>query len=294
LNLKRKNSPVYSPKVRKAAFLLSLLLHLILIMLYVFISDKQADFALNSTPSITPQPQEKRLAFELVETPENIPEQLPSAQTDLASDQSSKAEDMNNSAELAEGLPFSDGISEAKNYPLEPTIPTPEQELAENSKTENNDEQDTVETVNPDSDFLSELLQEKTAALKEELRSPESPFKNLDSSSSDMGGFSFNTYNWDFAPYLLSMKRRIRGNMSLPYAFSHLGAISGDILVHFTVLPSGIVSKLEILNSDAHYSLEQSSVNAIQTSSAFQPLPTDFPEDRLEVTAKFSFSILKD
>jgi hypothetical protein len=48
------------------------------------------------------------------------------------------------------------------------------------------------------------------------------------------------------------------------------------------------------LNSDAHYSLEQSSVNAIRNSSAFLPLPDDFPEDRLEVTAQFSFSIIKD
>ena len=291
--MKRKDSPVYSPKVRKAAFLLSLLLHLILIVLYVFISGKRADFALNSTPSITAQPQEKRLAFELVETPENIPEQLPSAQTDLASDQSSKAQDMNNDAELATGLPFSDGFSEAKNYPLESTLPAPENELAENNKSENKNEQDPAETAIADSGFLTKLLQERNEALMEELNSPESPFKNLDSSSSDMGGFSFNTYNWDFAPYLLTMKRRIRGNMSLPYAFTRLGAISGDILVHFTVLPTGVVSKLEILESDAHYSLEQSSVNAIQTSSAFQPLPSDFPEERLEVTAKFSFSILK-
>ena len=291
--MKRKDSPVYSPKVRKAAFLLSLLLHLILIALYVFISGKQADFALNSTPSITAQPQEKRLTFELVETPENIPEKLPSAQTDLASDQSSKAQDRNNDVELAAGLPFSDGFSEEKNYPLEPTLPSPENDFTENNNSENKDERDPTETAIADSDFLTKLLREKNEALKEELNSPESPFKNLDSSSSDMGGFSFNTYNWDFAPYLLSMKRRIRGNMSLPYAFTHLGAISGDIMVHFTVLPSGVVSKLEILDSDAHYSLEQSSVNAIQTSSAFQPLPSDFPEERLEVTAKFSFSILK-
>ncbi|MCF7912552.1 MAG: energy transducer TonB [Candidatus Cloacimonetes bacterium] len=292
--MKRKISPVYSPKTRKAAFLLSLLLHLVLIALYVFISDNRDNFALDSTPSHSPEPQEKRLTFELVETPENIADQLPSAETELASDQSAKAQDLYSETELDAGLPYNDGFSEAKNYPLTPTLPVTESDLAENSLTEDAQEQETAETAKNDSESLRELLKEKDTALKEQLRNPETAFKNLDTSASDMGGFSFNTYNWDFAPYLITMKRRIRSNMNLPYAFTHLGAISGDILVHFTVLPSGVVSKLEVLKSDAHYSLEQSSVNAIQLSSAFQPLPSDFPEDRLEVTAKFSFSILKD
>ena len=279
--MNKKDRSVYSKNIRTAAILLSILLHFVLMTLYTYLPNTQDLLNSDSTPPLS-QPQEKRLTFELVETPPGIEDQQPSSETDLASDQSSKAQD-NFTEDIETGLPFSDGISEAKNYPLADVQPAPEKEIAEQTESEA-----------AESEFFSQLLQQQEKSLKQKLENPEPSLKNLDTSASDLGGFSFNTYNWDFAPYMLSMKRRIRSNMSLPYAFTHLGAISGNILVHFTVLPSGMVNSLEILNSDAHYSLEQSSVNAINASSAFQPLPLDFPEDRLEVTARFSFSLIKN
>jgi len=290
--LNKKDRTDYSKNIRTAAVLLSILLHFILINLYTVLPNKQELQSLDSTPPIS-QPQEKRLTFELVETPPGIEDQQPSEETDLASDQNSKAQD-NYTADIESGLPFSEGISEAKNYPLSAIQPAFGEETAEETDQNEQTEAEQTESETIESEFFSQLLQQQEKSLKQKLESPEPSLKNLDTSASDLGGFSFNTYNWDFAPYMLSMKRRIRSNMNLPYAFTHLGAISGNIMVHFTVLPSGIVSKLEILKSDAHYSLDQSSVNAINASSAFQPLPSDFPEDKLEVTARFSFSIIKD
>jgi TonB family protein len=275
-----------SRKVRTAALLLSVLLHLLLLILIAFHAPlKQIELA-ESTPLSQSEPQEKRLTFELVETPETVPQELPSAKTDLASDRSARARDDNTDSEKPEGLPWAEGIVEARNYPRLPE-PAAEALQEKQEQTQNGPDQN-------DESFMADLIRKQEAALQNKPLEPEPSFKNLDTSAPDLGGFSFNTYNWDFAPYLLSMKRRIRSNMHLPYAFTHLGAISGKIMVHFTVQPSGEVSALQILNSDAHYSLEQSSVNAIRNSSAFLPLPDDFPEDRLEVTAQFSFSIIKD
>jgi len=285
--LNKEKRSVYSKNIRTAAILLSILLHFFLITLYSVLPNKQGLQSLDSTPPLSP-PQEKRLTFELVETPPGIEDQQPSKETDLASDQNTKTQD-NFTEAIESGLPFSDGISEAKNYPLAAIQPAFDEATAEET---NQNEQTKTEAI--ESKIFSQLLQQQKKSLKQKLESPEPSLKNLDTSASDLGGFSFNTYNWDFAPYMLSMKRRIRSNMNLPYAFTHLGAISGNIMVHFTVMPSGTVSKLEILKSDAHYSLEQSSVNAINASSAFQPLPANFPEDKLEVTARFSFSIIKD
>lgn len=289
--MNKKDRSVFSKNIRTAAILLSILLHFILISLYTVLPNKQGLQSLDSTPPLA-QPQEKRLTFELVETPPGIEDQQPSAETDLASDQNTKAQD-NYTEDIETGLPFSDGISEAKNYPLADIQPAPET-LTETAEQSEQADAENKESEISESELFSQLLQQQEKSLKQKLEIPEPSLKNLDTSASDLGGFSFNTYNWDFAPYMLSMKRRIRSNMNLPYAFTHLGAISGNIMVHFTVLPSGIVSKLEILQSDAHYSLEQSSVNAINASSAFLPLPSDFPEDRLEVTARFSFSLIKD
>ena len=274
-------------KIRIAAFLLSLLLHILLIVGIIWVPKPVSKAALPMDPSLS-QPQYDRMAFELVETPPNIPDQIPSAKTDLASDQDSRANDQNPIENLSDNLPYSEGYAEAKNYPQQISP-----EIAETEPTDQKDNPQHSENT-PNDAFMTALKEMQQQLQNDSQDFPEPAFKNLDSSVIDHGGFSFNTYNWDFAPYLLTMKRRIRSNMNLPYAFTNLGAVSGDIMVKFVVSPNGIVTGLKILNSDAHYSLEQSSVNAVQNSSAFDPLPRDFPEDKLVVTARFSFSILKN
>ena len=49
---------------------------------------------------------------------------------------------------------------------------------------------------------------ESTNVLKEQIRKSLS-YENLNSNSVDKGGISFNTYNWNFAPYMLAMKKRM-------------------------------------------------------------------------------------
>ena len=89
------------------------------------------------------------------------------------------------------------------------------------------------------------------------------------------------------------MKRRIESNWNPPFAFTHMGAISGTNQYHFRVMPDGRVINLEMLDSNAHYSLDQSSSSAIKSSSPFLPLPISFPEEYLEVTITFSYIINK-
>ena len=102
---------------------------------------------------------------------------------------------------------------------------------------------------------------------------------------------SFNTYEWDFAPYMLAMKRRVERNLHPPYAFTHMGMVSGINILHFTVRRDGTVHDLTILGSDTHACLDRTSVRAIGLSLPFMPLPDNFPEDVLEVTAQFSYTI---
>ncbi len=294
--MKKKDMSENSTRIRIAAFLLSILLHLFLLAIFGYLPGLKDNLLSNSAPPPPNDTPEKRLTFELIDTPADIPEELPSEPTDLASDQSTKARDLYSGDNLEPGLPYSDGISEVKNYPLPQIDPVQLSDPADNSPAESSQDVSTEDQKSAEfreDAILAQLLPKKETALAEEVNKPEPAFKNIDFFSPDFGGFSFNTYKWDFAPYLLTMKRRIKSNMNLPYAFTNLGAISGKILIHFTVLPSGVVTSLDILESDAHYSLEQSSVNAIRNSSAFAPLPTDFPENKLEVTAQFSFTIIK-
>jgi hypothetical protein len=112
-----------------------------------------------------------------------------------------------------------------------------------------------------------------------------------DSQVADSGGLSFNTYNWDFAPYMLELKERIRRNIFPPIAFSQLGLIDGNTLLRFKIYPSGELRELELLTYEGHRSLMETSTTAIKVSAPFRKLPGNFPEPYLQVTAKFSFFI---
>ena len=118
-------------------------------------------------------------------------------------------------------------------------------------------------------------------------------YENLLSQVRTRGGMSLNTYKWEFAPYLLEMKHKIQSHNHPPFAFTHLGAIDGDILLRFKVLQDGTVQDLEILKSTAHYSLESTSTRAIQFSAPFKHLPDNFPKEYLEITALFSYILKK-
>lgn len=284
-SMKGSKFNINTKRIREYAILLSIVLHLL--MLWFMGKTPSLAFSdLLPEPPVVLEPIEKqydRMAFELVETPSDIPEELPSAETDLASDQSAKATDNYSKNDIEKGLPYSEGYTDSKNYP---------EIVTQNDIQDEVKEQQQEETLQSDNSFLTAFKKMQKKYEEQKANIPEPAYDNPLSSAEDMGGFSFNTYDWNFAPYLITMKRRIRSNMNLPYAFTHLGAVSGDIQVRFEVLPTGVVNKLEVLSSDAHYSLEDSSVNAVRNSSAFDPLPDDFPEDRLVVTARFSFSII--
>jgi outer membrane biosynthesis protein TonB len=114
---------------------------------------------------------------------------------------------------------------------------------------------------------------------------------NQESRALDSGGLSFNTYNWNFAPYMLELKRRIQRNIHPPAAFMYLGLISGETLVRFKIYPNGQMQDFQVLDYRGHKSLMITSVNAVEVSAPFPLLPPDFPEPYLEVTGKFIYFV---
>jgi len=122
-------------------------------------------------------------------------------------------------------------------------------------------------------------------------RLPSVRHNNPDSRVEDTGGLSFNTYNWDFAPYLIMLKYRIQRNIFPPPAFSQLGLIDGETMLRFKIYPNGQLKDLAILNYKGHESLMITSRNAVESSAPFPGLPKDFPEPYLEVTGKFIYFV---
>lgn len=114
------------------------------------------------------------------------------------------------------------------------------------------------------------------------------------SASATIGGISLNTTEWDFAPYLLDLKRRIRQKWIPPIAFTALGAVHGYTWVRFRIHPDGTMEALDVVETEGHDSLHRSSVNAIKGAAPFRPLPGSFPEEYLEITFGFYYLLPGD
>lgn len=114
------------------------------------------------------------------------------------------------------------------------------------------------------------------------------------SASATIGNITLNTTEWDFAPYLLDLKRRIRQKWIPPVAFSVLGAIHGYTWVQFRIYPDGRMEQLSVLETEGHESLHRSSVNAINGAAPFRELPEHFPEEYLEIAFGFYYLLPGD
>ena len=114
--------------------------------------------------------------------------------------------------------------------------------------------------------------------------------KEKNSNAPDRGAISFNTYDWNYAPYLLKLKHRIQKYIYPPAIFTQLG-LGGQNIISFRIYPNGILEQVRVLDYSGEQSLVVTSKNAVTYAAPFPPLPDDFPEKYLEVTARFDYNI---
>ncbi len=119
-------------------------------------------------------------------------------------------------------------------------------------------------------------------------------FKGEGSATASVGGISINTMAWDFAPYLLDLKQRVKQHWIPPIAFTALGAIHGYTKINFKIYPDGSMEGLAIVETNGHESLHRSSLNAIKGAAPFRPLPDGFPEEYLDITFGFYYLLPGD
>lgn len=259
-------------KRTRIPFIASILVHVLLILIWAV-----TEYVIEPRDRDLPREKEEDgFVFEVIETPDFLPEERPEVPTNLVSDRSTRAADENPMTTGELDIPYSPGEFIFKTHDR------PESEMSESGGREIPDD-DLGDLAS--ADLMGEGDQDRHYRIPARSRD----FRNLVSSLTRQGGMSFNTYEWDFAPYMLAMKRRVERNLHPPYAFTHMGLVSGTNILSFTVLRDGTVKGLVILGSDTHFSLDRTSVRAIELSMPFLPLPDDFPEDVLEVTGQFSY-----
>ncbi len=108
-----------------------------------------------------------------------------------------------------------------------------------------------------------------------------------------VGDFALSTYKWEWAPYMLEFQRKLKRHWYAPPAYYRLGLISGYTIVQFKIDRQGRLQDLKVLRQVGHHSLQESSVNAIESTFPFMPLPDDFPDPFLTVTMKMIYPNLR-
>lgn len=277
-----------SKRIIWIALILSLILHVLVLLFFPHLSRIELI-------SLKPDPQEieeKRIVFEFIETPD-VPEDNNIEKQNLVSDKNIAAADEVDAELPLENDPFSEGDIEIKEFPQIESAGMRQKNKSDEMVPENPEEESTEQS---DKVVIHEEQEEQNPKMQPEsvYLTPQPDYNNMLSEVEKAGGVSFNTYNWEFAPYMLYLKKKIQGNLNPPPGFTYLGLIHGNVLVRFIILPNGSLRDVTVLHSEAHNSLVQTSTGAITISAPFMPLPEDFPEDYLMVTSLFSYIIEKN
>ncbi|HDL17712.1 MAG TPA: hypothetical protein ENH29_01515 [Bacteroidetes bacterium] len=268
---------------------ISILLHLFFLLGYGYVSHYQF---LQAVPK-QPKEDDKRIVFEIIESPEKAKNERPK-NAKLFSDKNTRAKNPQ-TTDKTKDTPFSAGDIKIPALPKPRTQPEPARFKPDESQKQRTKKQeepttstDEMSYINPpERSFSRDLLLGKKPAARSE--KPQPQYNNREFSVDDMGGFAFNTYNWNWAPYLLYLKKRIQRHIFPPPAFTQMGIIDGRTVLRFFIAKNGKLLDLKILNYIGHASLMETSVNAINGSAPFRSLPADFPEDALEVTGTFVY-----
>lgn len=281
----------------------SIILHILFLFFFMF-ADRYNWFVSDMVQAVVPEP----IIFELanavekpkrvIETPDDAQVVENQKQADFLSDKNALARNEEPNSDLPIDDPFSRGDYKFEELPTdrgpigEQVNPNEQSEKPE-QKNQNKNDATThgdyyVSTSEFNRDYLTNNPKQNNPGVPN--ASPRVRYDNQDSRAPDMGGLSFNTYDWNFAPYMLALKRKVERNIFPPPAFTRMGMISGESTIKFRIYPDGTVKALEVIGYDGHKTLMETSYSAIKVSAPFNKLPADFPEPFLEVTAKFTYS----
>jgi len=270
------------------ALVLSILLHLFFLLFY----SKWGEVEIFKLPGSINKRLEKQIAFEIVETPEESRSQVPPEKAQLLSDKNVLTRDLMGKDMGTRDLPYSKGFTDAKVLP-EAVKNGSERNSFEKRPLDGGKSPDNLKGFVPQvqgrkegTEFSRELL-----LGQRKIPSRSSLYDQRESSAKDVGGISFNTYAWDFAPYLLELKRRIERNIFPPPAFTYLG-FGGRNVIRFRISLGGRLENFQVLGYEGEKALVGTSKKAVEMSAPFRPLPEDFPEKYLEVTATFRYIVM--
>ncbi len=274
------------------AFILSLFFHLFIFWLLnqenwlkgkIEVSKKSPPQEVVITfPENKPQQKEWKIVENINENNEK-PED-----TDLLSDQNSRAKNPEMSDQVG-ALPKSQGNVNLPDYSSRPTFKNFQ---AFQSKTFNRQALIGESAQRQEMDDPAEKAEAPAQQSRFKLGANQM-MKQKKFSVEDIGAISLSTYKWEWAPYVNAFKNKLYQVWFAPPAYYQLGLIHGYTIIRFTIDRDGQLIDFAVLKQVGHKSLEVASSEAIKAVFPFIPLPEDFPEENLTITAKLIYPDLR-
>lgn len=288
-------------QIKKYTIIASILLHLVLFLFFeAAIRLKIIGFGLTPQPMDENFPivfdlQQSDLPREVIETPDDAKTVQQQKKANFLSDKNALARNPETDTDLAFGEAYAKGDFESHDLPAQPgnTVEKQSPRIDVQNKKDRSKFDEYLEKNLSGVHYRDYVLKKDDLKNRVKGRPPRVKHDNEKTRALDMGGLSFNTYDWNFAPYMLALKEKIRSNIFPPIAFTRLGMISGETLLRFKIYPTGEMRNLEVLVYKGDKSLMETSYTAVDISAPFPELPADFPEPYLEVTGKFLYLIRK-
>ena len=267
------------------AYAAAILLHILLLLL-----ENPLWRATIIVPQTEKIPVSPPLTFEFVDVPQNRDDDAPE-ETPLLAERDNISRDQQTAPLPESHLPFSDGISRAKDI-------TASAQSRPRSETHSPDR--SSETTDNPISFV-DMLKSPDKARKERERAvlggevlpqPRIDMDNRKTRALERGGLQLSTYAWDFAPYLSYLKRHIDRHIYPPRAFQ-LGIIDGMTRVKFRIWRDGRLEGPELIDYEGHNLLRDTSLKAVELSAPFKALPPDFPDEYLDIVGTFEYLIFR-
>jgi outer membrane biosynthesis protein TonB len=282
------------------ALILSLLFHVGLLFLLHFWhllkpetnqeKEKVAQEVTVVFPENKPKPAEKE---QLIVENQNETDEVPD-NTNLLSEKNSRARNPEKTNQVQKNTPFSQGnvnLQELSNPKREKKPPLPygykrfSSDALVGKQTDN--QQRKKGEANPlDREGVQSQSQSAQSGINQRMQQKKF-------SVEEVGALSLSTYAWEWAPYVRKLKEKHSNVWFSPPAYNRLGIIHGATKIVFEISRDGTLLNAKVIEHKGHESLEVASFASIKAIFPFLPLPKDFPDESLTITATLVYPDLK-
>ena len=113
--------------------------------------------------------------------------------------------------------------------------------------------------------------------------------ENPNGGGTNQFGFQFDSKGVEFGPWLRRFAARVRGNWYsiMPQTARYL---KGHVVITFNVQRSGGLTELAVIGPSDVDSFNNAAFNALAMSNPADPLPVEYPSDRLLITVTFYYN----